>query len=609
VPRAAHTSAFLLLLPVLALVSADGCGPPDTALQGVIDTPGFIERHTPGSGEEQEVPRTPALSALLGDADLNRVTTVRTTWSGPAGADPQVILVLVPGFLGGASTFDPLARDLVEEFRGELEVWAVDRRPNQLEDRLGAEHALTGVDTPACASPPAPDCTIFEGAQFYFPDTDVAPQGDFPGPGDLDIDLDGVLDGQRPLVDRFDVARLPILMAQDDVRFMAYWGLDTYFRDWKRLLEEARARVGPGGRVVLGGHSQGTRWVTTFAAYDFDSHPLERDPGHRLIDGLVLLEGGGTGSPSASAPGLADYEATVAALAQAGGPDVYLEDLVTIPIRTLATVGEVSSIAAFYQPAEPALVQRTPSFVSGVFAFLLSAPATNEAVFGLFLDDDFSVNAAVRASVGFSDDGPNFLLGPPLLPIEAYVAFDGAGLRSWKDFDDPTLPTCPPGVPDASPGCAILDNGPPSDPTDPAASPKTHGMEREVTRLATFSQTQFGKANGFEWYFASGRPNLDFAYGRDSSALVAESLLRDPVDEGPLVVTQNADVDVPVIAIGGSNGLTPEPRSFADYLGSIATPPHLQGVHILEGYAHVDVLTAEQNEAVPLLADFLRQLP
>jgi hypothetical protein len=73
------------------------------------------------------------------------------------------------------------------------------------------------------------------------------------------------------------------------------------------------------------------------------------------------------------------------------------------------------------------------------------------------------------------------------------------------------------------------------------------------------------------------------------------------------VLTQNAAVDVPVIAIGGSNGLTPEPKSFASYLASIATPPQRQEVHILEGYAHLDVVTAEENESVPLIADFIRR--
>jgi hypothetical protein len=65
---------------------------------------------------------------------------------------------------------------------------------------------------------------------------------------------------------------------------------------------------------------------------------------------------------------------------------------------------------------------------------------------------------------------------------------------------------------------------------------------------------------------------------------------------------------VPVICIGGSNGLTPEPKSFDTYLASIATPEADQEVYILEGYAHLDPLTAANNGAVPLLEDWINRV-
>src|SRR5262245_7385111 len=576
-------------------------------VQRVVDSPGFVEPHTPGSGAPEEMPAGAKLEALLGaPVDLNRVTTVRTRFEGASRRRPKAVLILIPGFLGGATTLDPIARDLVAAFRGELEVWAVDRRPNQLEDRLGSMHASEHANEPECrARPPAPGCAIFEGAQFYFPDLDRPPLGVFPSRRDLDIDMDGVFDPQLPLTDRFGVERGPILMTQDDVRFFAYWGLDTYFRDWKRLVAEARRLVTPAGVVLLGGHSQGTTWATLFAAYDFDPDPGRVDAGYSLIDGLVLLEGGGARSGTANLPH-AQYQQRVAALATSGGPDVFLTDLIVIPLLGLAQVGEVGAMAAVYLPDEPALSQRTPVFGDGLLSALFPAPATNRASVGFFLDDDFSGFEAFRASMGFSDDGDNVplsLLGAPA--YQAQRRADG-GLRTWKEFDDPTLPTCPPNESNVSPGCAILDNGPPSAPGDP--TPHVNGVEREVTSIDTFARTQFGKLNGFEWYFASGRPDLDFAYGRDSSGLVAEHLALDPRDEGPLVLTQNAKVDVPVIAIGGSNGLAPEPKVFADDLGAIATPAAWQEVHIIPGYAHLDVVSAEDNEAVPLIADFIRRV-
>jgi pimeloyl-ACP methyl ester carboxylesterase len=521
------------------------------------------------------------------------------------GNPPRAVILFIPGFLGGASTFDPIARDLVRKFNGSVEVWAVDRRPNQLEDRLGAAFAVAGALSAECmASPPLPSCSIFEGAQFYSADVDAAPTGDFPGPGDLDVDLDGVLDPQGMLTDASGTTRGPILLEQDDARFMAYWGLDTYFRDWKLLVEEARQEVGPSGLVLLGGHSQGTSWASAFAAYDFDPDPAVTVADYELIDGLVLIEGGGIGAGSAAKPTLAEYRATVDALDDPGGPEVFLHSFSGIPLQALGTSGEVASIAAYFQPDEPSLVQRTPTFGSGIVSLLLGAPATNKAVVGLFLDDDFSPISAFRASIGFSDDGiNNYALLPGFAPF--YLAAGNGALRHWKDFDDPTLPTCPPNIFDVSPGCAIVDNGPPGAPVDP---PRAGGVEVEVTAVDDFLRTQFGKANGFEWYFVSGRVGLDFSYGNDSSALVAESLAADLTDEGPLVITQNASVDVPVLAIGGSNGLAPEAKSFDGYLGSIATPAADQRVVILEGYAHLDPISARDNLAVPAITDFVNEL-
>jgi hypothetical protein len=133
-------------------------------------------------------------------------------------------------------------------------------------------------------------------------------------------------------------------------------------------------------------------------------------------------------------------------------------------------------------------------------------------------------------------------------------------------------------------------------------------VEAEVSAVDDFLRTQFGKANGFEWYFVSGRVGLDFSYGNDSGALVAESLAADPLDEGPLVITQNANVDVPVLAIGGSNGLASEAKSFDGYFASIATPAMDKRAVILEGYAHLDPINASDNLAVAPIVDFVNEL-
>jgi len=175
-------------------------------------------------------------------------------------------------------------------------------------------------------------------------------------------------------------------------------------------------------------------------------------------------------------------------------------------------------------------------------------------------------------------------------------------------YDDPTMDrtqpgalACPPIAPppfptaaDSSTGCAVIDNGPRPGPTDP---PARWGWEREVTDLDTFIRTLFENGNASEWYFVDGRPGLDFIYGRDSSALGRPDLLN---------VTQHAAVDAPILGIGGSNGLTPTEASFADYVESTASTD--VEIVLIEGYSHLDVVSAAENEAVPPIVDWINRL-
>ena len=189
--------AHLTLLLLLSLAPiATACR--QSVIQEYLEVRGFVEPHTPGSGAPQALLPSDKLAKLLGpEIDLNRVSYGRTAYARsreqperprrPRGPRPAIVLILVPGLPAGAASVDPLARGLVTAFRGKLEVWTVDRRPNQLEDRLGAVHARGGASRGEFEA-------LAEGAQFYFADIDLAPLGNFPGLEDLDVDLDGVLD-------------------------------------------------------------------------------------------------------------------------------------------------------------------------------------------------------------------------------------------------------------------------------------------------------------------------------------------------------------------------------------------------------------------------------
>jgi pimeloyl-ACP methyl ester carboxylesterase len=580
--------------------------PPPAPQSEVVSLAGFPEPHTPGSGAPEEMAATVPVQRLLGATpDLNRVTYRRTFLPKPSGAPPRAIVILVPGFLGGANNFTPLAEQLVRRFNGNLEVWAVDRRPNQLEDRRGTLYGRTRLE--------ANDVDGYlDALQFYFPDT-LTGANPFPtNPTDSDVNQNGVQDPPFALPDALGGSTPFQQLTTNDARFAAHWGIDTYARDWKLLVDAARSVVGPTGLVLFGGHSAGTSFSGIFAAYDFDPGPGV-DAAHDHIDGLLLLEGGGPGAggttvtfqqngmnlPAVPRPNsTASYDALVAQLAANGGPDVFLPSFFNIPLAQLGAGAELVGLDGQYHPGQASLAQRTSLLKSGTLFFLLGTPMTAEMPIGIFIDDDFSPVAMLSGSYGFSDNGPNSLF--VLFGNYLIASPPGGGLRTWKNFDDPTLPTCPPNDPDPAvdggPGCAILDRGPRPGPTDP---PARWGITAEPSDLYALVRNQLGGTNFLEWYYLSGRITLDLAYGRDSSSLG---------DESRLAVTQNATMDKPVLCIGASNGLAPTEASFAGYLSSIATPSADQEIHISEGYAHLDPLTAADNDAVPVIADWVNRL-
>ncbi|WP_105968887.1 alpha/beta hydrolase [Streptomyces geranii] len=172
---------------------------------------------------------------------------------GPAGTDQvhvlkvgpdtaRTVLVLVPGWFGAANDFRLLARDLVAAVPG-LQVWAFDRREENLADRSG-----------------------------------------FTGPDPLTYYLDGHYRTQDP-------AASP---------YAAHWGLPRTLADIRAVV---RTAARGGRRVVLGGHSWGATTAMAYAAWDFDGCPGYRDlAALAVIDGGVLGAFDGTGDPVADSP-------------------------------------------------------------------------------------------------------------------------------------------------------------------------------------------------------------------------------------------------------------------------------------------------------------------
>lgn len=228
--------------------------------------------------------------------------------------------------------------------------------------------------------------------------------------------------------------------------------------------------------------------------------------------------------------------------------------------------------------------------------------ATAAAALGAFIDDDGLVAllaSFVSTSVGASG------------PVNA------AGLDTWLDVTEAVMPAS-----------ALTDNGaaPSTLPTSP------WGVEVEATRLDRMTEAFFaGGSNFTDWYYPSSGLGTTGGIGLDSSAL---SVGRGRSDIENL--TQAGEIDIPVIAFGGTNGLTETPASFlsfAESLDNCAASAACDGkarvvddqlpdpafptfgdvgggfeVYLSEGYAHVDIVTAEDdadNRVIEPLVDFL----
>lgn len=242
------------------------------------------------------------------------------------------VLVLVPGTSGGAGDFTLVARDLVKRER-DIQVWAMDRRSQALEDTSVFREALAGRRTPK------------EALDFY---------------------LGWIADPSiQPHYQPLDEKRFS---------FVREWGLELALEDLRRVVAQARR----GGRsVILGGHSLGASEAVAYASWDFEGRP-----GYRDIDGLVLIDGGLTGT--FSTPNFAQTKARLAEL-QRSSPFL---DLLGLGLPWAAgAFGEVGAIAALKDPSGPSIGQAFPLLPD---AFKPQIPATNRGLLGFAFDETTS---------------------------------------------------------------------------------------------------------------------------------------------------------------------------------------------------------------------------
>jgi hypothetical protein len=262
----------------------------------------------------------------------SRFDRLPVTVTGPASA--RTALVLVPGTAGGRGDFALLARDLVRRVPG-LQVWAVDRRSEALEDTTVFADVLAGRRT-------------LDDAVAYY--------------------LSGALARTPGAMDPVDDADAP---------FVREWGLEVQLQDLRRVVRAA----GRGGRrVILGGHSLGASVAAAYAAWDFGGRP-----GHRDIDGLVLIDGGALGrfpTPTAN-----EVRRRLAEL-RAGSPFL---DLLGLGIPWASGVfAELGAIAARTDPTGRSTLADLPFLPP---AFRPPVPVTNRGLLGYAFDATTSPQA------------------------------------------------------------------------------------------------------------------------------------------------------------------------------------------------------------------------
>jgi pimeloyl-ACP methyl ester carboxylesterase len=544
------------------------------------------------------------------DFDLNNARYTRYYLSDQADSQPDAIVVLVPGFEGGASTFAVLAESLArraKEISMVFETWAIDRRSNQLEDTAGLDLAERDQD-PAI------------GLDFLFGE-------------ELGLEMHETLASELN-------RRAIFHNTTDDLAFMAQWTTLVHSQDIDAVVEAARSTA-RNANVFLGGHSAGTGYTARYAATDFNLDGGPAEPGYTKVRGLIMLEGGG-GSLSEGPPsdesldrieaafdgGLYDVvrsgeprcvdgatectpeteETDCAAFVNTScGPINSYSVVVGLLTPQLLAVSEVAALEADLQgDTGISILQADQNGVEGnnaveqvpelsALTILLGPePATSTALIGLFLDDD----GAAAALAGFVATS----LGT-IGPTED-------GVRTWLNYGDEL------------PAEVLPDNGPA--PTD-VAEAGVWGQEVESTDLEGHMMPTFyrGQTNFSDWYYPSSGLSVTSGLGLDSTALSAPP----PAGRGRSDIenlTQARNVDIPVIAFGGSNGFVTVPAGMLGYADTLApcAAPSCDGttprvvdreqpntafptygdaaggyeVHISEGFSHVDIVSAEDDE-------------
>jgi hypothetical protein len=327
-------------------------------------------------------------------ARYNQVRVVRYRLDSDPPRPARAIAVLMPGFLGGAGSYDPMARALVRRSTADaaIEAWAIDRRSNLLEDHHGLDVAEVRRD-PELAR------------RYYFYNEEI--------------------EGRR----------FAGFVPPQEVAFASEWGLRTTVEDLRAvisLVPQAERRA----RVVLVGHSMGASMSEAYAAWDFGG-----TPGYSELAGLVLVDGvagaEGQAAPSISAREYEEgggggglFQNPGLAAIRKGAPYFTLPLLGT----TIYPVTAIVAMRALWSPREIVEdIDRDQAL--GVLLGLRELPKlTNRAALGFAFDQASNGLTFAAVSCGQGVGGP-LTEYASILGARLVHPSDPAATYDWVEYD------------------------------------------------------------------------------------------------------------------------------------------------------------------------------
>jgi pimeloyl-ACP methyl ester carboxylesterase len=335
-------------------------------------------------------------------AQLNQVGVLEV---GPRRA--KNILILNPGTSASAAYFAPLAKTIVAKAKG-WQVWAVERRENQLEDQSMLDRAKEGTAT---------------GQELF------------------DYYLGWLTD--PTITTHFQ------LIPDADVAYARDWGMRVEIEDLHRVVKLARKR---GRRIVVGGHSLGGSITAAYATWDF-----RKKPGARGLSGLVFIDGGSSPTPVTPEEATASLQAL-----QSGSPWLTFGG---IPAPFAGLFNAAGSTGALIDPDSPSIGQTFTLLPAN-----LKPPirVTNLAQYGYALDTETSPPSLIAAQahlghLAASGDPRGWDQAGEITPIQRYAEmFSGTGLKgmdgtAWYHPQRLTIDAGAVAAGNANPAQAILD--------------------------------------------------------------------------------------------------------------------------------------------------------